>query len=271
MKFEYSKLRASFQRFLATHRRNPVAHRGAQVCRYLARGFENFNNYDFDSNGEADVLKNLAGQGFTTIFDVGANIGTWARMAGLFFPEAIIHCFEPVPDACRLLGETVKSMPGVVVNPFGLAETSGSKEFKHYPTDLGKSSLVDYPHPLPSDHLACPMMTGDEYLAANGIEQVDFLKMDVEGAEHLVLAGFKNAFEQGRVRVVQFEYGFINIITKFLLADFYRFFEEHGYLVGKIYPRYVEFRTYSFDHEDFIGPNYLAVHRDSQELIGFLA
>jgi hypothetical protein len=81
------------------------------------------------------------------------------------------------------------------------------------------------------------------------------------------LIGFKNAFKERKIRAVQFEYGYINITSKILLCDYYDFFKSYGYIVGKIYPKSVEFRDYAFKHEDFIGPNFLAIHREDLELI----
>src|SRR5437867_464786 len=77
-----------------------------------------------------------------------------------------------------------------------------------------------------------------------GIDRVDLLKMDVEGAEHLVLAGLAQTLGARRVRFVQFEYGRVNILTKFLLHDFYELFRRYGYVVGKIFPDFVDFRAY---------------------------
>jgi len=37
--------------------------------------------------------------------------------------------------------------------------------------------------------------------------------------------------------------------------------------LGKIYPNYVDFREYRFQDEDFLGPNYLAVHSSLESLI----
>jgi hypothetical protein len=101
-------------------------------------------------------------------------------------------------------------------------------------------------------------MRGDEFLEREGIGEVDFLKLDVEGAEHLVLQGLERHLRQQRVRFVQFEYGRVNILTHFLLRDFYQLFGAYGYVVGKIYPDYVDFREYDLSDEDFLGPNYLA-------------
>jgi hypothetical protein len=80
----------------------------------------------------------------------------------------------------------------------------------------------------------------------------------VEGAEHLVLEGLETQLRSERVRFVQFEYGRVNILTHFLLRDFYQLFASYGYVVGKIYPDYVDFREYDLSDEDFMGPNYLA-------------
>jgi hypothetical protein len=70
--------------------------------------------------------------------------------------------------------------------------------------------------------------------------------------------------------MVQFEYGYINIATRILLIDYYEFFTKHGYIVGKLYPNKVEFRDYAFKHEDFIGPNFIAVRKTDIELIELL-
>ena len=99
---------------------------------------------------------------------------------------------------------------------------------------------------------------------------IDFLKLDIEGAEYDALLGFENAFKDGIIKLVQFEYGFINISTKKLLIDYYTFFEANGYILGKVFPKNVEFRNYNVKHEDFIGPNFIAVKKTETELINIL-
>src|SRR4051812_16969568 len=101
-------------------------------------------------------------------------------------------------------------------------------------------------------------MRGSDFLQREGIRKVDFLKLNVEGAEHLVLEGLKDQLREQRIRFVQFEYGRVNILTHFLLRDFYQLFATYGYVVGKIYPDHVDFREYELGDEDFLGPNYLA-------------
>ena len=115
------------------------------------------------------------------------------------------------------------------------------------------------------------VITGDRFMAENNIEHVDFIKMDLEGSEMDALVGLEKSLSEKRVRLIQFEYGYINITTKNLLADYYDFFAKHGYLVGKVYPKRVEFRKYEFKHEDFIGPNFVAAHQADAPLIKLLS
>jgi hypothetical protein len=70
--------------------------------------------------------------------------------------------------------------------------------------------------------------------------------------------------------VIQFEYGYINITNKKLLIDFYNYFESKNYLLGKIFPKTVEFRKYHFKHEDFLGPNLIAVKKTEHDIINAL-
>ncbi len=73
------------------------------------------------------------------------------------------------------------------------------------------------------------------------------------------------------VNAVQFEYGYVNVLTKHLLRDFHQLLEAAGLVVGKIYPNHVDFRTYRLPDEDFLGPNYLAVRRSQERLIAALS
>ena len=46
---------------------------------------------------------------------------------------------------------------------------------------------------------------------------------------------------------------------------------QAGYAVGKLYPTRVDFRAYRFEHEDFVGPNFVAVRQSHERLKNLLA
>ena len=68
------------------------------------------------------------------------------------------------------------------------------------------------------------LIKGDSFLTDAKIDYVDFLKLDVEGAEYDAIVGFEESLKSGKIRAIQFEYGYINIVTKKLLIDFYNLF-----------------------------------------------
>jgi hypothetical protein len=41
-------------------------------------------------------------------------------------------------------------------------------------------------------------------------------------------------------------------------------------MLGKVFPKTVEFRKYEFKYEDFLGPNFIAVKKTETELIKLL-
>ena len=72
--------------------------------------------------------------------------------------------------------------------------------------------------------------------------------------------GFENTFKQGKVKVIQFEYSFICVLTKWMLIDSYKYLEPLGFKLGRLKRDSIEFHDYSLTDENFIGPDYIAVH-----------
>ena len=229
----------------------------AEFCRSFLLAHGNFN-YDLATNGEEWVLRQLAPFQPSVIFDVGANAGNWSLAALAALPGAHVHAFEIVDDTFAKLRRRIGSRPDVTVNAFGLSDSAGELQIHVFEDDDEIASYVPYPHGSFSRR-TFPVRRGDDYVRQHAIERIDFLKLDVEGAEHLVLKGFCDTIDAGKIDIIQFEYGKICIMTHFLLLDFYKLLEAKGYRIGKIYPDRVDFRPYALEDEDFIGPNYLAV------------
>jgi FkbM family methyltransferase len=250
-------------------RHNPVLRTAAKLCHQYLKWFGNAS-YKPARNGERWLLHALRDEPMGTVLDVGANVGTWSLMAAELFSQASIYALEVIPDTAAALRDRVAQQPRIKSFNLGLAAHTGTLSLRYHAAASTHATFTDYPHGWTGELIECPVIRGDEFLAREGIAKVDYLKLDVEGAEHLVLQGFENLLRDRRARFVQFEYGRVNILTHFLLRDFYQLFEGYGYVVGKIYPDYVDFRTYDLSDEDFLGPNYLAC-RDNDEALGRLA
>lgn len=220
-------------------------------------------NYNTESNGEGWLIRTLAKHGLLgTVFDVGANHGDWASLVLQANPAAAIHCFEICqPTFQKLsahLSKNGNDRPKLFLNPFGLSDAPGKIQVNYCPNQDGQTTLFEVMEAQPVQTLNGRVVRGQDYCAERGMASLDFLKIDVEGAEHLVLQGFEDMLVPAKVPVVQFEYGLVNIHTKFLLRDFYALFENRGYRVGKLLPDSVRFRPYKLQDEDFFGPNYIA-------------
>jgi FkbM family methyltransferase len=239
----------------------------AGAGRAINRLYEN-RNHDIHSNGELTVLKKLAAFNPQVIIDGGANIGDYSRWAASLVKNCRIYSFEPVKDTFDILVSNLKEHKSIVPVNKGLYSENCLKKINLFPSHT-HSSLYDIqglPY-NPVNTTTIELVTGDSFLEENGIKNVDLLKLDLEGAEYDALVGFQNALKNGMIKLIQFEFGYINITTKKLLIDFYKFFESFDYSVGKVFPKTVEFRKYEFKYEDFLGPNYVAVKKSETGLI----
>jgi hypothetical protein len=135
----------------------------------------------------------------------------------------------------------------VVVNQFGLSDVNGETSIYTDPERDWLSSTVEGTEIINrgvSHRISGRTVTGDAYLAKHAIDRIDFLKIDVEGAEYRVLNGFARGLADRRITVIQLEYGHINIFSHFLLLDFYRLLEPLGFALGKLYPDGVAFKPW---------------------------
>jgi len=242
----------------------------AKVARRYLDAYEN-QDYNAATNGESSVLSRLRDLPLTEIFDVGAHRGEWAALARIAFPKATIHCFEVAPQNAQLLRAALARDARVIINEFGLLDTTGDVTGYFDPVAPSTTSLHHNTLRGPGAEPVIPfrgsVMRGDDYLEQRQVSELGYLKVDTEGADLQVLTGFVGALQAHRIRCVQFEYSPWNTLTRTLLRDFVEFLEPLDYRVGWIYPSHVEFRAYGPRDEDFRGRNLIAVRRGDDDVI----
>lgn len=221
-----------------------------------------------DRNGELWFIEAVRAVPPSTVLDVGANEGDWSEAALRLLPSAWVASFEPIPDIAARGGDHLRSFAdrsNVVAD--GLAGASSDRTFFMIAIEPPfRGSGCPYTNRV-VEQVDLPFSTGDEYCMQHGIDSIDLLKIDTEGADHLVLAGFRTGLQRGSIRVVQFEYGPWALANRYLLADHIDMLGASGYQVGKLYAEGVEFREHSTRHEDFRLANFVAVRRDDIEAI----
>lgn len=253
-------------------RSNPIVKAAVRGARALVRGYDGPRGValaDMARNGEAAVLERLRGH-LDVVFDVGANVGGWSQHA-LDAGAKQIHAFEISPATQDTVVTRYENEPRVTVNRFGLSNEPGTVTIHHYPDHPALTTMTEFPHDVPSTAVDVPVQTGDSYVKEHNIDRIDFMKLDVEGAEELVIAGFADTFKRNAVSVVQFEYGKVSILTKYLLKDFYEDLANHGFEIGIIGPTTVQFMPYDLSLEKFNDSNWLAVHKSRSDLMSLCA
>jgi FkbM family methyltransferase len=123
--------------------------------------------------------------------DIGANIGGWSLyMASVLGTRARILSFEPQPGICEQLQFNAALNPGANIKVFAVAlsDRDGEAEFALSATNRGESSLR--PKREGGARVAVPARTLLGVLRDEAILHVHGMKIDVEGAEDLVLAPF---------------------------------------------------------------------------------
>lgn len=170
----------------------------------------------------------LAVRAGDTVVDVGANVG----LSCLFFhweaPGVRIVAVEPVPQLFAALRANLE-LEGVRASALccGLSSRAGEADLTYYPEVTVMTSQYGDPEhdaavtrtfllntgldPGDADELSsgrhqhttvpCELRTLSQVIAAEGIERIDLLKINVEKAEHDVLAGI-NEPDWRRVRQI---------------------------------------------------------------------
>lgn len=146
------------------------------------------------------------------VFDVGANVGDWT----LSVPRHMccFHLFEPVLSTfARLTARLDAAKISYTASMTALGARDERREIFTYDqsalsTFFRRADKTERQFRL-GQPLRCKAVvtTLDRYCARRGIHSIDFLKLDVEGAEVDVLRGAVKMLARQAIRVIQFEYG----------------------------------------------------------------
>lgn len=242
---------------LARYRCSAVLSIGAIASEYYLNFYKN-RSYNRVHNGE-DRLVSLLGLKSGDVFcDVGAHHGEYARYVKQCYPNAEIHCFELSPGNIRTFrANSANAEAGLHLQEFGLGIEEGSFETFESPQQSQVVSLHSVAGGIRGE--TGRVRRGDAACRELGITNIAFLKIDTEGHELQVLQGFGEMLRPDCIACIQFEYNECSVSARVLIRELFELLEPAGYVVGKIYPRAVEFGPYSFHLEDHRASNYCAV------------
>jgi len=142
------------------------------------------------------------------VFDIGSNKGEFTDL--LIDNAAEIHLFEPNEMLLTYTKVKYCDRKNVIYDPRIVYKESYSRFDFYYFTNENNGLSSIYKNPLWKD---LPMKTGwsptidlDSYTAEKDIEEIDFIKIDVEGAEWDVIRGCEQMLRDRAIKYIQIEY-----------------------------------------------------------------
>jgi FkbM family methyltransferase len=228
------------------------------------------------SNGERLVQRTAlriaedAG-GPAVIFDVGANVGDWTiPLLDILGPggreDARIYSFEPCQATFDMLRSNLAPHPlSACVTPVraALSNHVGSATLNVVGDGAGTNSLHAQFDGTPTRQETIQLTTADEFCRMQGLERVTLLKSDTEGHDMLVIDGASGLIERRAIDLIQFEYNHRWIFSRHYLVDAFERLMPHGYRIGKITARGIEFyRGWHFELESWREANFLACREE---------
>ena len=124
-----------------------------------------------------------------TALDVGGHVGFWSYYLSLAFQQ--VHAFEPNELFAQCFERNVRAR-GVTLHRVALGEVERRVALEVDPENTGAT------HVRPGVEGAIPMRRLDDF----GLDEVDFVKIDVEGFERQVLEGARDTLARCRPVVI---------------------------------------------------------------------
>lgn len=132
--------------------------------------------------------------------DIGAHKGDFLVILKRNLPQAELIAVEPLPKFQQILR---KEFPQVSLCPFALSDFKGESTFNYVVNDPGwsgfkKQTYEDLKFDVQEIKVQVDMFDN----VFSGLERIDFVKIDVEGAEYLVLKGAKNLINKFKPNIL---------------------------------------------------------------------
>jgi FkbM family methyltransferase len=180
-------------------------------CRYLLPslaepiGQDIFTFGAYEAGTQKAIIEHLPEGG--TFIDVGANIGAISIPVARARPQANIICIEADPDINRMLQENLNRNGCTRVRTVScVAGTTDDQLVPFYRAPIEKFGMGSVGPQFSADPINLKQRSLDGLLIEMKINQVDVIKIDVEGAESCVLRGARRLLSLNSPPVVIFEF-----------------------------------------------------------------
>ena len=171
--------------------------------------FSNFSKWGSGHNRGFITCIDQA-QGTHTVFDIGAHIGlVTLPLANAVSPNGQVFAFEPGNSNRRFLKQhlRINKIENVTVIADLIGEKSDdSVNFYQSSSDSGMNTITDTGRRKGYKRTTVKQITLDEFCNLHQLKP-QIIKIDVEGAEKMIIEGGKNMFKEKKIKAGLFEIG----------------------------------------------------------------
>ena len=232
------------------------------------RGLGLLNYRSTIASGELWFLeRHLKGKKGIIVFDVGANVGEYARQVLKFADDAQVHCFEPHPVTFSHLVANVGGK--VIASQVAVGRDAGNVVLYDYADQDGSqhaSILKGVFESLHRSQSVChevEAITLASYCEKHSIPGIDLLKIDTEGSELSALRGLGGYLRPDFVKRIHFEFNEMNVLGRVFFKDFWDTLSRNYRIYRLLRGGVVEIKNYSALHcELFAYQNIAAVAKE---------
>lgn len=147
--------------------------------------------YHYEEAEKAEILAHLPADG--VFLDIGANIGLFSLFIARYFPRSRIFAFEPHPVLHGCLRRTCErnGLKNLVAEALALGAREQTSALHLHERNSGGHSLHadQIGEPERGRAVEVSVSTLDSFARRQGLERMDVLKIDVQGAEWDVFSG----------------------------------------------------------------------------------
>lgn len=168
-----------------------------------------------------------------TAVDIGANVGYLTRrFASMVGASGRVYAFEPDPNTFDFLAFNTRRFSQVSLSRDAISDRCGVSTLYLHPASAMSNSLVNAWDN--SDPLEVPVSTFDTWVSAAGLKRLHLVKIDVEGAEPLVLRGMRQTLSSEHKPQIIAEFCPSNLGTRGAEEELFGILIDHGYALWRI-------------------------------------